>query len=146
MHDTIIEALFEWFESCDLIAKDAPINVDILGEDAHQYCIEVVPCTPVIRKYTDGSSKDQYLFIFASREYFSEDECNNMKNLEFYERLENWISQQNLHDNLPQLPEGDIPQSLSVLSSGYVMDSDTKTARYQIQCQLVYIKEIKEAI
>lgn len=146
MQDTIIKALFEWFESCDLIAKDAPINVDLLGEDAHQYCIEVVPCTPVIKRYADGSSKNRYLFIFASREYFSEDECNNMKNLEFYEELEHWIFQQNLLDNLPQLPAGDTSQSLSVLSSGYVMDNDTKTARYQIQCQLVYIKEIKEAI
>ena len=146
MNKTIINALFDWFESCGLIASDAPINVDLLGEEAQQYCIEVVPCTPIIQKYADGSSKNQYLFIFASREFFSEDECNNMKNLEFYEGLEDWIYQQNLNGNLPLLPEEDTPLSIEVRRSGYVMDNDTKTARYQIQCCLKYIKEIKEAI
>ena len=146
MEKTIIQSLFEWFESCELIARDAPISVDLLGDDAQQYCIEVVPCSPVIQKYADGSSKNQYLFIFASREFFSEDECNNMKNLEFYERLEKWIELQTLYDHLPVLSEEDTPLSVEVLSSGYVMDNDTKTARYQIQCCLKYIKENKEAI
>ncbi len=145
MNTTIIKALFSWFECCELISSDAPINVDLLGVDAQQYCLEVVPCSPIIQKYTDGSTKNQYLFIFASREYFSEDECNNMRNLEFYENLENWISQQNRLGILPQLPDGDTPLSVEVLSSGYVMDNDTKTARYQIQCRLKYIKENKEA-
>ena len=145
MNTTIIKALFNWFEQCELISKSAPINVDVLGEDAQQYCLEVVPCTPVLQKYTDDSSKNQYLFIFASREYFSADECNNIRNLEFYEKLESWIEQQNRLGKLPQLPAGDTPLSVEVLSSGYVMDNDTKTARYQVQCRLKYIKENKEA-
>lgn len=145
MNTTIIKALFYWFEHCMLISQNAPINVDMLPEEPQQYCLEVVPCTPILQKYTDGSSKNQYLFIFASREYFSEDECNNMRNLEFYEKLENWIEQMNKFGLLPQLPEGDTPLSVEVLSSGYVMDNDTKTARYQIQCRLKYIKENKEA-
>ena len=145
MNTTIIRALYTWFEGCELISKNVPINVDLLGEDAQRYCLEVVPCAPILQKYTDSSSKNQYLFIFASREYFSEDECNNMRNLEFYENLENWIEQQNKLGRLPQLPKGDTSLSVEVLSSGYVMDNDTKTARYQIQCRLKYIKENKEA-
>ena len=140
MNNTIIQALFKWFEACNILSTDSELNVDYLGEDAQQYCIEVVPCKPVITKYADGSSKNQYLFIFASREYYSEDECNNMKNLEFYEKLEGWIEKQSLSDNLPQLPSGHVSLSVEVLSSGYVMDNDTKTARYQIQCRLKYIK------
>ena len=65
-----------------------------------------------------------------------------MKNLEFYEKLEDWIEKQSLNDNLPQLPDGHTALSVEVLSSGYVMDNDTKTARYQIQCRLKYIKTI----
>ncbi len=141
MNDTIIKALFDWFDSSDVLSPDYPLGVDNLGEDAQQYCIEVVPCTPVIKKYVDGSSKNQYLFIFASREYYSEDECNNMKNLKFYEKLEGWIENQSLSGNLPQLPTEHTAQSVEVLSSGYVLDNDTKTARYQIQCRLKYIKQ-----
>ena len=87
MNVTIIQALFNWFADCEILSPDYDLNVDSLGEDAQQYCIEVVPCKSVITRYTDGSSKNQYLFIFASREFYSEDECNNMKNLGFYEKL-----------------------------------------------------------
>ena len=140
MDNTLIQALFNWFNHSDILSPDYDLNVDNLGDEAYQYCIEVVPCQPIITKYADGSSKNRYLFIFASREVYSEDEVNNMKNLEFYEKLEDWIEKQNRNDNLPSLPEGCIPQSVEVLSSGYVMDNDTKTARYQIQCRLKYIK------
>lgn len=142
MNNTVIKALFDWFDQSEVLSPGYPLNVDNLGEDAQQYCIEVVPCNPILTKYADGSSKNQYLFIFASREYYSEDECNNMKNLEFYEKLEDWIEKQSLSDNLPQLPGGCTALSVEVLSSGYVMDNDTKTARYQIQCRLKYIKTI----
>lgn len=138
--NTIILALFDWFDHAEVLSPDYDLNVDNLGEEAQQYSIEVVPCKPIITKYADGSSKNQYLFIFASRENYSEDEINNMKNLEFYEKLEEWIENQSLSNKLPELPDGLTPQSVEVLSSGYVMDNDTKTARYQIQCRLKYIK------
>lgn len=140
---TIIRSLYDWFQNCELLNTDAPINVDMLEEDAGNYCLEVVPCNPVITKYADGSSKNQYLFIFASREYYSSDEVNNMKNLEFYEDLQEWIAEQNINEKLPVLPDGLTAQSIEMQTSGYVMDNNTKTARYQIQCRLKYIKEAK---
>lgn len=140
---TIIKSLFKWFSDCELLSAESPLGVNSLGEDPEQYAIEVVPCSPIIKEYADGSAKMQYLFIFASREFYSEDEQLNMANLEFYEELEEWISEQNINQKLPELPSGCTPQSVKVLSSGYVADNDTKTARYQIQCQLKYIKEVK---
>lgn len=139
---TIIKALFDWFMDCEVLNPSAEVNVDYLSEEAQQYSLETVPCSPIINRYPNGSSKNQYLFIFASREYYSEDECNNLKNLAFYEELQEWITEQNIIGHLPKLPEGCDAQSILVLSSGYVMDNDTKTARYQIQCQLKYIKEV----
>ncbi len=140
---TIIESLFKWFADCDVLESDNKLNVDNLGDDPEQYCIEVVPCNPILNKYADGSSKCQYLFIFASREFYSEDEQLNMANLEFYERLEEWITEQNINGKLPNLPPNCTAQAVTVISSGYVMDNDTKTARYQIQCQLKYIKNME---
>lgn len=137
---TIIKSLFKWFADCDLINQENDLNVEYLGDDPEQYCIEVVPCKPTLKQYANGSSKCQYLFIFASRELYSEDEQLNMANLEFYERIEEWIAEQNINQKLPELPDNCTAQSVSVLSSGYVVDNDTKTARYQMQCQLKYIK------
>lgn len=141
-NSTVIDALFKWFDKCPVLNSDKPIGVDHLGENAEQYSIEVVPTSPIIKAYPDGSSKNQYLFIFASRNYYGEDNQLNMDNLKFYEQLEKWIEKQNYIDNLPQLPDGYTPQSVTVLSSGYNVDNDAQTARYQIQCRLKYIKEI----
>lgn len=139
---TIIKALFDWFKDCEVLKENAELNVDYLGEDAEQYCLETIPCSPIIDRYPNGSSKNQYLFTFASRKYYSEDEVNNIRNLEFFEDLQEWIAEQNINGHLPKLPEENEAQSIIVLSSGYVIDTNTKTARYQIQCQLKYIKEV----
>lgn len=143
MQITLIKSLFNWFADCEVLKADNPLNVDYLGDEAEQYSLETVPCKTVINQYPDGSAKCQYLFVFASRNYYGEDEQINMANLEFYERLEEWIAEQNINGKLPKLPDNCTAQSIMVLSSGYVTDSDTKTARYQIQCQLKYIKKLE---
>lgn len=106
METSIIKSLFRWFADCDVLEVDNDLNVDYLGEDPEQYSIEVVPCKTVLKQYIDGSAKCQYLFIFASRENYSPDESINMANLEFYERLQEWIAEQDLNGKLPKLPEG----------------------------------------
>ncbi|MGN1203159.1 MAG: hypothetical protein ACI4RF_07665 [Eubacterium sp.] len=75
---TIIKSLFKWFADCDVLCSDNKLNVDHLGDEPEQYSLEVVPCNPILKKYADGSAKCQYLFIFASREFYSEDEQLNM--------------------------------------------------------------------
>ncbi len=141
---TIVKSLFKWFADCEVLSADNELKVDFLDADEEQYSIETVPCNRIIKKYADGSEKCQYLFIFASRNPYSEDEQLNMSNLEFYEELEEWISEQNINGKLPKLPDNCTAQAVTVLSSGYVMNNDTNTARYQIQCQLRYIKRIQE--
>lgn len=143
METSIIKSLFRWFADCEVLEVDNDLNVDYLGDDPEQYSIEVVPCKTVLKQYVDGSAKCQYLFIFASRENYSPDESINMANLEFYERLEDWIAEQNINRKLPKLPDCCTAQSIKVLSSGYVMNNDTKTARYQIQCRLEYTKNLE---
>lgn len=141
---TIVESLFKWFADCEVLSADNELKVNFLDDDEEQYSIETVPCNRSIQKYADGSEKCQYLFIFASRNPYSEDEQLNMASLEFYEELEEWIAEQNINGRLPKLPNNCTSQSVKVLASGYVMDNDTKTARYQIQCQLTYIKNTQE--
>lgn len=145
-NSTVVKSLFRWFADCEVLEADADLKVEYLAADAKQYSIETVPCKTIINQYADGSAECQYLFIFASRELYSEDEELNMLNLEFYERLEEWIAEQNINNRLPELPENCTAQSVQVLSSGYVMNNDTKTARYQIQCQLKYVKTLKQEV
>jgi hypothetical protein len=110
--------------------------VDYLDENGPAYSIQIIPCTPTLRHYADGSEKRQYLFVFAMRAPYGESNTVNMRNLAFFERLEQWIG-----TSTPELPEGYIAQRVSVLSSGYQMTNGEKTALYQIQCRLSYIRE-----
>lgn len=121
--------------------KDGYLLVDILGDKPIEYTIETVPCAPVVRKYTDGSCMKQFLFIFASREFFSEDVAQNIENLGFYEKFEDWIKEQNDEGILPDLGDDREPVSIEVLTGGYAFEADTNTTRYQIQLRLTYEEE-----
>ena len=141
MNTTIIEALYTWFDASEVLNENTPLQVDYLDPNEPAYSLQIIPCTPTIRKYADGSEKRQYLFVFAMRAPYGESNAVNMRNLAFFERLERWIAEAERNDNLPVLPEGYTAQNVTVLSSGYAMTNTQRTAHYQIQCRLSYIRE-----
>jgi hypothetical protein len=117
--------------------KEGCLLVDGLGAEAIEYAVETVPCSPVYKQYTDGGSIRQFLFLFASRELYSEDVNQCIENMAFYEEFERWIEAQSRCGNLPEL-DGRRALDLSVLTGGYAFDTDTGTARYQVQLRLLY--------
>ena len=119
--------------TCPLLDEDGKVRVNFLGDTPIEYVIEEVPAEPIVKRYVDGSSIRQVLFIFASR-----DDSSN-----FYENLSDWFEQQTLNGDLPVLPEGMESQKIEAISTGYALEADEleKTARYQIQCKLTYYKE-----
>lgn len=140
---SIIESLEKYFIQCDIL-KDGCLRIDYLGEKPVEYDIEVLPCDPVLKRYVNGDTVRQYLFAFGSREYYSQERLQNIKNSAFYERLAEWVEDQNHAENLPELPPGMEATGLYVTSSGYLFDGSKTNARYQIQFQLKYFKEAKK--
>lgn len=120
--------------------KDGLFCVDYLSDTATEYCVEAVPCNPVYQRFTDGGCMKQFLFIFASREWYSADVTQNTENLTFYEDFAKWIRAQNQAGSLPDL-DGREPVSVEVLTGGYAFDADSNTARYQMQLRLIYHEE-----
>lgn len=120
--------------------KCGALGVDYLGDSATEYCVEAVPCDPIFKQYTDGSCLKQFLFLFASREWYNADALQGIENLAFYEDFASWIREKNLSGDLPDL-DGREPVAINVLTSGYAIDADSNTARYQIQLQLIYEEE-----
>lgn len=138
--DTIIKSIMDYFSNCSLLfGNQDSISADILPSEAHSFSVETVPCNEIIKSYVDGSAKKQYLFVFASRQYFGDNEIN-LENSAFYEEIAEWIEEQNEIGNLPVLPNPLESQQIKVISSGYVIDNDETKARYQIQCRLKYYK------
>lgn len=143
MTESIIAGISSFFMACPLL-QDGVFRVNALGDQAIEYNIETGVFNPILKKYVTGDTLRQYQFNFVSREYYSMDRIQNIQNSEFYEQFAEWVEEKNALGQFPELPEGCEPDSLSVLSSGYIMDISMRNARYQIQLQLVYYKEAKK--
>ena len=133
----IIDTLRSYIRTCPLVS-DGKINVDYLGAKAGEYTIDVSPETPIVKRYIDGGSLRKVNFVFGSREYYGADVLTNLENSGFYEEFSRWVEAQNVKGNLPSLDGGKIAQSIETLSPGYLLDSASDTAQYQIQCRLTY--------
>lgn len=118
--------------------KDGYLRVDYLGSDPIEYTVEAVPGDPIYQPYTDGGCIKQFLFIFASRDFFSADINQCIENLDFYEKFANWIEENDNNEIYPQLDGGKDAVKIEVITQGYAFDYDEKSARYQIQLRLLY--------
>ncbi|MBP0989094.1 MAG: chloramphenicol resistance protein [Oscillospiraceae bacterium] len=133
----LIECVRDFILTFPDLDENGCLYVDYLGDQAIEYSVETVPCDPVFKRYTDGGCMKQFLFLFASREYYSADVIQCIENLSFYEDFSSWINQKNRSGELPDL-DGRDPVSIEVLTGGYAFDADAETARYQIQLRLLY--------
>ncbi len=143
MADSIIEAITDFIGTCPLL-EDGVLRVDAMGDEAIEYTIETGIFEPVLKRYVNGDEYKQYQFNFGSREYYSMDRINNIRNSTFYEKFAGWIEKQNRNGNVPELPEHCCAEKIEVLSNGYMFDGSLRNARYQIQLRLLYQKEVAE--
>ncbi len=137
---TIIESLYHYLDACPLL-QDGMLYVDYLGPDPVSYVIDVEPATAIVKRYANGDTVRQYLFTLGTRDYYSQDVMERIDSSGFFEEISDWLDAQNIHGNLPQLSEGKEVQSIGALSTGYLYDEETNTARYQIQCGLTYYQK-----
>lgn len=141
MAESIIEGITDFFMECPLL-KDGVFHVNAMGDQAVRYAIETGVFDPVITTYINGDTERIYQFNFTSREFYSLDRLENIENSAFYEKLAEWVEAQNMAYIFPELPEKCEARALHVLSSGYLFDASMMSARYQIQMQLDYYKEV----
>ena len=140
MVNSIIEGLTDYFLQCPLL-KDGVFRVDALGSEPVEYALATGMTSPVVRTYVDGSRIRQYQFNFNSREAYSMDRILAIQNESFYEDFCNWVEEQSMIGNLPEMPEGCEAQALTVLTPGFMLDATMENAFYQVQLQLQYFKE-----
>ena len=140
----IIDGLRTYIRKCPALRKynkAVKVNVDYLEDKPTTYSIEEVPSDVVIQKHVDGSSKRQYVFVFASRESYSEDVIDNINNSGFYEDFAEWLEEQTNNDNLPFIGDDKEVLKIEAMTNGYAFKTDVDTARYQIQCRMIYMKK-----
>lgn len=140
---TITESIKNYLAKCPHLGDFKRLCVDFLPEDTETYSIEEIPAETILRAYIDGSSERQFVFVFAARFFYSEETRNNIENSGFYEKFAEWLEEQTEADDLPVLADGKTATKIEAMSSGYLFDvsGDLSTARYQIQCRLIYDQE-----
>ncbi len=137
---TVMEGIRDYLSACPYLAKGA-LRVDYLGDRPTEYTVEAVPSDRVVTQYADGGTLREFLFLFASREEYGSDVLQNLENSGFYEQFSDWLSAQDQAGRFPVLPEGKEPQRIETLSGGYLLDAQEHSARYQIQCRLLYYQK-----
>lgn len=137
----MITQIREFIKNLAIIDTFTRINVDYLGETPTEYVLEPIPVERILKKYTDGSTLNQYVFQFGSREYYSSDVIENMQKSEFYEEFEkciNWLNRGGILPNIPGI------QSIECLNVGTIQDTTSDTAKYAIQMRITYFRKYNE--
>lgn len=135
----MIDKLREYFKNNVTLAEEFEnILIDFLGESATTYTIEPIPTEQILKQYTDGGSLRQFVFQFGSREFYDNSVAQNIDNLNFYERFQEEIENNNRNGILPDV-EG--IQTIECLNNGTIQDVQTGTAKYSIQMRIIYLKE-----
>ena len=135
----MVDKIREYFlENVTLAQEFDNILADFLGDEATSYTIETIPVEPILRQYTDGSSLNQLVFQFGSREFYDNSVAQNINNLGFYERFQDEIETNNKNGVLPNIKG---IQSIECLNNGTIQDVQSGTAKYVIQMRITYEKE-----
>ena len=134
----IVRSLRQYFFDLGIIDENSNINVDFLSNEPIEYVIEPIPVEPILRPYKDGGSLRQFVFNFASKNYYGADVIQNMKNTEFYEDFSELIEDNNKKGVLPNIKG---IQSIECLNNGTINEDNTDNAKYVIQMRITYYKD-----
>ena len=142
---SIISSLYGYVKTCPFLkaymADETRVYIDFANdEEITTYSINEVPCNPVLKTYVTGDTENQFLFMISSIESYGSDKDNNASNLAFYEDFYKWVKENNKLGILPLLESDKNATKIKCLTGGYMFENaaDATSARYIMQCQLVY--------
>lgn len=134
----IIDAVREYMLSCPNLSGKK-ININCLGTKMRSLSIDNVSSESVIKKYCDGGSLKQAVFILAVRDRYDEALGENLYVMNLLEEIEDWIYKQNIINNLPILDSSNMSaRSIEVTKSGYLYDTSMSSGRWQLEFRIVY--------
>ncbi len=138
----IIDAVRNFITQCPHLDEfHRGINVNFLDQKRTSYTIEEVPANTIVKRYVNGDTIRQALFIFASRESYGSEILQQLENSRFYEQLSEWFEEQTHFKSLPKLEDYQQALKIEATTCGYAYDTEADRARYQIQFRLEYLQK-----
>lgn len=135
---TVGQAIVNWLYTFGNIEINPAIVIetDQLDSDAGSYGL-YKQATKSTTPYIDGSSDNSEYYYLMVRQP-SKTNAVRVDNQAWMEELERWIYEQNIKRNLPELDAPKDCYGISVSVSGYMMETETDTAAYQISLKIDY--------
>ena len=126
------------FSIIDTLLTDTKysINANMLSADPNNYSIDKIPTEPKVEKWIIGDEIHHDVYSFRSRNNYSQDTLNNLKNIGFFEVFESKIKSNNEQGILPQI---DGIQEIRCLNCGSMNNASTNTAEFDIQIEIDYL-------
>lgn len=140
--DTRIAKLGQYLETIleTLNSKYKKINADFLGLEVNNYSLDKIPTASVVEKWITGPEIHRDVYSFRSRNSYSSDRLNNLKNIGFFEEFESIIRTNNDNGILPDIKG---IEKIECLNCGTFNreDESGKSAIFDIQLQITYKEE-----
>lgn len=128
------------FEIIDYMRNDNKyqINANMLSNKIGDYSLDKIPTSTEVEEWIIGITKNKDVYSFRSREAYSQDTINNLKNIGFFEEFEKIIKSNNDKGILPEI---DNIESIECLNCGTLISTDDgNSAIFEIQIQITYIE------
>ena len=137
--NTRIAKLGEYLETIleTLNSKYKKINADFLGIEVNNYSLDKIPTAREVETWLTGTKICKDVYSFRSRNAYSSNRLNNLKNIGFFEEFQKVINSNNDNGILPKI---DNIESIECLNQGTFnyADESMKTAVFDIQLQIIY--------
>ena len=117
--------------------RNYQIGADFLG-GIDDFSLDKIPTQPEVNNWIIGVKVKRDVYSFRSRKAYSQDTLNNLKNIGFFEELENKIKSNNDEGILPDI---DNIESIECLNPGTLNSVDGNRATFDIQIQITYREE-----
>lgn len=111
------------------------INANMLPADPNNYSLDKIPVDKSVEMWITGDEIHRDVYSFRSRNNYSQDTLNNLKNIGFFEVFEKKISSNNKQGILPDI---DGIQEIKCLNCGSMNNASTNTAEFDIQIEIDY--------
>lgn len=118
-----------------LETDDYKLNANFLDIDPNNYSIDRIPVEPIVEQWINGDIRYREVYQLRSRRIYGQDTLENLKNIGFFEKLEEKINSNNKQGIVPVGVE-----TIKCLSVGALNIADTSTAEFSIQIQIEYIE------
>lgn len=118
--------------------RNYQINADMLSNKIGDYSLDKIPTNTEVESWIIGVVKRRDVYSFRSRNSYSQDTINNLKNIGFFEDFENLIKSNNKNGILPDIER---IESIECLNCGTLNSVDGTQATFDIQIQITYREE-----